>query len=43
MFAKIITSLFLYYNVYNWAVKCDFQPSGILTSVESDEPVHPSF
>ena len=30
-------------NVYNWAVTCDFQQCGILTSVDSDEPVQPDF
>ena len=26
-----------------WAVTCDFQQCGILTSVDSDEPVQPPF
>ena len=26
-----------------WAVTCDFQKCGILTSVDSDEPVQPAF
>ena len=26
-----------------WAVTCDFQQSGILTSVDSDEPLQPAF
>ena len=28
---------------YIWAVTCDFQQCGILTSADSDEPVHPPF
>ena len=28
---------------YMWAVACDFQQCGILTSVDSDEHVHPPF
>ena len=28
---------------YNWAVACDFQQSGILKSVDSDEHVQPPF
>ena len=28
---------------YNWAATCDFQQCGILTSVDSDEPVKPHF
>ena len=28
---------------YNWAVTCDFQQCGILTSVDSYEPVQPTF
>ena len=28
---------------HNWAVTCDFQQCGILTSVDSDEPVRPLF
>ena len=27
----------------NWATTCDFQQCGILTSVDSDKPVQPSF
>ena len=27
----------------NWTATCDFQLLGILTSVDSDEPVHPPF
>ena len=27
----------------NWAVACDFQQCGLLTFVDSDEPVHPPF
>ena len=30
-------------RMYIWAVTCDFQQCGILTSVDSDEPVQPSF
>ena len=30
-----------YYN--NWATTCDFHQCGILTSVDSDEPVQPPF
>ena len=26
-----------------WAVTCDFQQYGILTSVDTDEPVQPNF
>ena len=33
-------SLFTYHN---WAEACDFQQCGILTSVDSDKPVQPSF
>ena len=28
---------------HNWAMTCDFQQRGILTSVDSDEPVQPPF
>ena len=28
---------------FKWAVTCDFQQCGILTSVDSDEPVQPPF
>ena len=31
------------YKRYKIAVTCDFQQCGILTSVDSDEPVQPSF
>ena len=30
-------------NKHNWAATCDFQQCGILTSVDSDEPVQPPF
>ena len=33
----------LYFLTYNLAVTCDFQQCGILTSVDSDEPVQPPF
>ena len=33
----------LYNERHNWAVTCDFQPCGILTSVDSDEPLQPPF
>ena len=29
--------------VHSWAYTCDFQQCGILTSVDSDEPVYPPF
>ena len=31
------------YFALNWAVACDFQQCGILTSVDSDEPMQPPF
>ena len=31
----------MYYRFYIWAATCDFQQCGILTSVDSDEPVQP--
>ena len=31
------------WSEYIWAVTCDFQQFGILTSVDSDAPVQPSF
>ena len=36
-------SLLAYIKFNNWAVTCDFQQCGILTSVHSDEPVQPHF
>ena len=30
-------------EIHIWAATCDFQPCGILTSVDSDEPVQPPF
>ena len=33
----------LYTHHHNLAVTCDFQQYGILTSVDSNEPVHPPF
>ena len=30
-------------TLYKWAATCDFQQCGILTSVDSDEPVQPHF
>ena len=30
-------------NIHIWAVTCDFQQCGVLTSVDSDEPVQPPF
>ena len=30
-------------KIYIWALTCDFQQCGTLTSVDSDEPVQPSF
>ena len=35
-----LTSL---HNTTKWAATCDFQQCGILTSVDSDEPVQPPF
>ena len=31
------------HRLINWAGTCDFQQYGILTSVESDEPVQSAF
>ena len=33
----------LFCSITNWAVTCDFQQCGILTSVDSNEPVQPTF
>ena len=40
-FLVILTSLILLQLI--WAATCDFQQCGILTSVDSDEPVQPTF
>ena len=34
-----IVNTFIYSHI--WAMTCDFQQGGILTSVDSDEPVQP--
>ena len=41
----IISSAYLHswLNKINWVVTCDFQQCGIMTSIDSDEPVHPLF
>ena len=40
----LLDSEFAYFNtIYIWAVTRDFQQCGILTSVDSDQPVQPHF
>ena len=38
-----LTWIFIKNTQNNWAVTCDFQQCGILTSVYSDESVYPPF
>ena len=42
--SEIICSIhIIFFDIYIWAVTCDFQLCGILTSVDSDVPVQPPF
>ena len=38
---KYLKFLHAFYDINNWAMTCDFQQCGILTSVDSDKHVQP--